>query len=282
MIVNLLHTSDGARDAPHVEYPDKWAIPLLAASIGLLMVVYGHRIPFGTLLWAKGFYFSVIPSVACAYFTMRIVSGGARYLDKRLPWRSYFWKRLAAQAIGGLLIPAVFALGWNLLYFVFRKVPARIFDYLVQDLPFVVVLLLLLNAFYIRYYYWKVPRQAAGAEQGAAAVPDIPPAVPDQTDHSLPPLPLAAYYQSEGKVTMAYWEEGTRTIDTRTIRELQAELNTHQFFSIRKGAIIRRDMIAAAKPIGRHYRITLRRPYERVVFLTSKARTGAFLDWYQT
>jgi len=260
------------------------------------MVVYGHRIPFSELLTNPGFYSSLASSTLCTALVMFIVSRFTRDLDSRLPWHHAFWRRCFMQLLAAVLIPALVALGWNLGYFAYRQVPNRIFAYAKQDLPFVIVLLLLLNAFYMRYYYWITPKTqptetrmadapAASAPVAADAIDTDRPLTDDTaadvtpTDGSTPEHEPACYY-SEGKLTMVYWDGGNRTIDTRTIRELEKQLRGPRYFGIRKGALVRRDAIADAKPDGRRYLVTLRPPYEHMKIHVSKSRTSAFIEWY--
>ncbi len=257
---------------PQVNYHDKWIIPPLAAFVGLFMVVYGHRIPFGKLLQLKSFYEGAISSILCTFFVMLIVSRNVKMLDKQYAWRTQTWMRALRQLIDCFIVPALVSLAWTFLFFQYKGQPFHILRYFYEDFPFVMLLLLGLNTFYIRYYFKKTGAAAPLREAGhlPATVPEANPTAND----------AVAFYRSEGKINFIYWLDGSREVEPLSIRELMETLDGKQFCRVKRGLVVNREAIEAVVKDGRVYEIRLKPPFGEEECRTSRAEAKGFDAWF--
>jgi len=262
---------------PKVSRKEWWVIGLTGFFIGLFMLVYDTRIAFGKLIMLRGFWTSLASSVACTWVIMTVVIFVTRWLDGTVPWRPKFHRRLTLQVLLGVLIPAMLALAWTLIFLACLDCLPRIEHYLYLDFPLAVLLIVGFNACCttILVPLGTPPTTAVTHAPERDTTPDIP------EDEAAELGSTVAFFVSENKQTIVYQLDGTVSVDLRKVKEIARALAGNTFFCIRHGVVVNRAAIDAVHPERRHCRIVLKPPYSERIFYTSKSRSHSFSMWWR-
>lgn len=260
-----------------------WIIGLTGVFVGLLIPIYNTRIAFTKLIGLSAFWKSLVSSICCAWLLMLAVIMITHWLDAAVPWRRPRYRRLLAQALLGVGIPGMLALGWQLIFLACLNCIPGISNYFYSKFPLVLVFVASFNVLWI-----KGLRQQGGVVSNKEWVSGAPTdASPDASrlgtaagDRIMELADTIAFFVSEDKQTIGYLLDGGTTVEMDTVREIAQALEGDDFFNIRHGVVINRAAIDHVHPEQRHHRIVLKPPYDDRIFYTSKSHSRGFGMWW--
>ncbi len=182
----------------------------------------GRDESFFYLLLQKFYYVDLFSGAAIAFILWTTLRGVTRYLDRRAPWETEPLRRALLQGTLGVFAPALLLHLLTYLQFTYL-IGQRMEDttWLTYELPVGVLILILLNAYYLAAYffyrYHQLRAQAAG-EKAAPGPRHEPVAAPLRApDASLPVLPVPAGEPGTEKPKRKVFilQKGARSIPVR-------------------------------------------------------------------
>lgn len=205
---------------PRVRYNDFY-FRLIASVIGAhFVVMFGEKISLFEALLMPAYYIALGGSAIIAFLLINTIWAITAWLDKRYDWYEHPYLRCAYQFLVGIILTSLLAFVLAALYFYIRG--QNIVDtlYLQFDYPVIILLLILLNGYYIIHYFVKLfhtgygnigsPEwEATGAiqiqheERSATAFSYTPPGFPVPADS-------IGYISLEPAGLYLYTFEGTR------------------------------------------------------------------------
>lgn len=229
------------------DYAFRVIIALLAAH---LLIVYGeHKSTFEMLL-IPGYYKSLLGSFLIAWALVEYVGWVTRKLDKSYDWRAHVFQRSALQTALALGLPSLLAFLMAFAYFQTRGLDILNTTYLRLDFPFIVLLLVLLNAYYVAFYcYLKWTHAEHTMMKVLASVSEPENKNKDifmvSKGANVIPLPTT-------QISYVYRDEEVnylKTVDAETyylsqsLDEIQQQLSEDTFFRANRQIIVHRQAI---------------------------------------
>jgi DNA-binding LytR/AlgR family response regulator len=120
-----------------------------------IIVAYGLKISFFKLLVMPYYHYAVILSFPIALTLFAIIKTINIRLDQKFEWTEKTVQRIGTQIFFGFVIPAVCAFILAFLYFILRGRDIFRTTYLQYDYWFILLQLLLINLYYIAYYFYQ-------------------------------------------------------------------------------------------------------------------------------
>nr|WP_067054281.1 LytTR family DNA-binding domain-containing protein [Mucilaginibacter sp. L294] len=139
---------------PQVKYNDLYLRLTACLVASHIIIVYGETESVFQILLTPGYYKSLAGSFVIAFILFTALRKICLLLDKKFDWKQRSIERVGLQFIFGLVIPGIFA--FMLAAFYFRLNGINIFrtTYLRYDFQFILLQILLINAYYITYYFY--------------------------------------------------------------------------------------------------------------------------------
>lgn len=295
-----LFRQPGGRKKPPVplvvDYYEHLLVPPLAVFVGVVMVVYGHHIPFGHFIRSVDFYKAVLPSIASAWVVMRLIVRDTRLLDGNCPWWRGWWpgpfRRTLMQLCLGVIKPAFFSLGIFSIYFLVRSRPDLIPRYIIEDLPLII---LLLAGFNLLCWAYHQARMNELSSQWTIWMRRIRKNLPNQDDDTallsgVEVIPYServrdsiALYEPDGQhdATLCIGFDGKKDMEPRPMKEVYSEVAGLHFFQVRRELIVNRDAIIEVQREGDDVDVVLSKPRPGIQVRVSKRRKKDFLAWWE-
>jgi len=268
------------------EYNDVIFRIILAAMAAHLIVSFGARENLFQLLLMWDYWRSFIYSFVIAFLLINLVYIPTVKLDKRYDWKQKTIQRIGLQTLFGLIIPSLIAFLLAAVYF-------RIFDmwildthYLQFDFPVIVLMLLLLNIYYLAFYFYRHWQYA----ENVNSMKD------KQTEHASPkdksifivqkgakniPLPIEGicYFYHDGDYNFVRTFEREDFLITQPLDEVQKQLPQQHFFRANRQIIVNFFACQHFEPLefGKLELVVNPRPKEQIVI--SQKRAKAFKEW---
>lgn len=144
-----------------VSYSDLY-FRIVACLVGShILLIYGETQSVFQILLLPGYYYSLIGSFLIAMILFALIRWVVKKLDTRFDWKKRTLERTGMQVVTGLILPCFLAF---LLAFVYFQVRAGInilnTSYVRYDFDFIIALLLLINLYYVAYYFYVRWHQA--------------------------------------------------------------------------------------------------------------------------
>lgn len=264
------------------------AFRLIAAFMAThFIVAYGEPDSFFELIINPDYYLALLPSYGIALILVTVVHRITVRLDRSHDWLSHPLQRATLQLTLALLLPAILAFILAYLYFLVNGL--NIFDtpYLRFDYPIIVLLLLLLNSYYVGYYlYWisKIQRQ----QQPDAQAHEI--TMPEQTGQTFMvssgartiPVPVSdiCYFYREGDYNYVATFTGDRFIISQALDELQQKLNEQHFFRVNRQFLVQRKACTEVHTLNFGKLELKLSPATKTSVIVSQKRAKSFKQWF--
>lgn len=277
------------RQAPdsYKDLPFRIIIALLAAHI---IVSFGEKESLFQLLLMPDYYRSLGFSFVIAFILVCIVHATTVSLDRRFDWRSVPVVRAGLQFSLALLLPAILA--FLLAFFYFRAFGLHILDtlYLKYDFPVIVLMLVLLNIYYLAFYFYRRWRDA---EQLAASIPDSVTEAEAQQGHvefflvqqgasSIPiPVPDIACFYRDGDYNFLKTFEGTTHLVSQTLDEIESRLHSRHFFRANRQVIIQFRACTAYETLAYGKLEIKAQPALKEPIVVSQRKARQFREWME-
>lgn len=285
--MNTLEKPATRKDGYH-DFYFRVIIALLAAH---LIIAFGEKESFFQLLVMPAYYWSLLPSFVIAFLLVNFVNFITVRLDKKHDWIRQPLLRAGLQLTLALLLPAVLAFllasvyFWSFGYNIFKTL------YLKYDFPVIVLLLVLLNAYYLSFYFYKRSRLAEKAlsqpvpakeeyNQGETAVKEI---FLVQRGAQTLPLPVfsIAYFYREGDYNFLKAFDGESYLVAQTLDEIEQQLDSRVFFRANRQVIVQRKACAHFSNLDYGKLELFAQPSFKQPVIISQRRSKQFREWMQ-
>ncbi|MBS1525533.1 MAG: LytTR family transcriptional regulator [Bacteroidetes bacterium] len=260
-------------------------ISLIAAHI---IVSFGAKESFFQLLISWYYYRSLILSFIIAFLLISEVYLATVKLDRYFDWSAAPVKRIGTQLLFGLGMPSITAFLLAAVYFGMFGYNILVNTYYLRfDFPVIVIMLLLLNIYYLAFYFYRKWQYAESRLRPVAA--GNPTAqngrnkeviLVQEGSRSIPILiEDVCYFYHDGRYNFARTNDREDYIIDQTMDEIQQQLPEKQFFRISRQAIVN---FASCKHFrqGEFGKLELSvEPEAKEPFFVSQKRVKQFRDW---
>lgn len=212
-------------------------------------------------------------------------------LDRSYDWRRRTLLRAVLQFCWGIVAPVILTFFLATLFFLFFKTDIRDTDYISDDLPLVVLLIILANLYYLAYFLWQVPpvsyvplrlvEELAGRKPEEEMKESNKLLFLAETDEGIIPLAqenIAAIFRQLEYVVIKTFDRRTLTI-AQPLNQVIKELDETQFFQINRKCIVNYKICKKFSPgnYGKRY-LQLSEPFDRIEEIT-RSRVKEFETW---
>lgn len=268
-------------------YKDKW---LLLVGIPLLTFLTQHiglSIETSKALIREPDYFSIfLYNLLGILLIFMLNKWLILWLDHRLPYRPQFRKRLLVQLGLGLLVTMIIGELHSYIYVKFLNEGISWSSRYITDLPFTVLLTILIHLIYIGFYLQHTSSKATEATPAAPPPTDQPIhkshfKVSIGNKNMLLGTDEIALLVSQNKITQALTLDGKRFITTYSLKQAYEMIDPAGFFQANRQIIINRILVKGYRRLpNRKLELILENPdlFPDPIFI-SKEKTPHFLDW---
>lgn len=279
-----------------VNYHEPWLLPPLAVFVGTYMVLYGHHRSFGEAVFMADFYKAALPSVVAAWVVMWCIVQTTYVLDTAHPWAIRWHRGPLVRALLQLglcvAMPAFFIFGVFAVYFLVRQHPGRIGRYALEELPFVILMLLGFNVLIWVYYRlrtveildkyrkWKRTHRMTEAEMekgwSAGSMDVVPP-----LEKAVGTIALLEPYSRDNNTCLCTYLDGRYDKEPFTMKDFYEKHAGYHYHRPRPEIIVNRAAIDEVYRIGQDIFIKLEkgRPGEEIK--VSVRKRDGFWAWYE-
>lgn len=138
-----------------VSYSDLYLRLAACLAASHIIVVYGESRSVFEIMLVPEYYIAVIGSTIIAFILFSIVRFITIRLDLIFPWRSRTTERIGMQFFFGFVLPSFCAFLLAAFYFYIRGGNILKTTYLRYDFQVVMMQLLLINIYYVAYYFYQ-------------------------------------------------------------------------------------------------------------------------------
>jgi len=252
-----------------VKYNNKKFRITVAFAASVIIIIFGTRFDVYRALTTPGFYFVLAMSFVIALLLVQFVHYVTIRLDKDYDWRTKLPERIVAQLLFGVLIPLLIDMAVYYVYF--AMIGQSIFEngYFHIDIPFIALLLLLLNFYYCLHYFvltdkYSLSRKlksvspanglpASGNDRQLLTVicPDLDDSIRLETD--------VIYFYSINKQIFMVLSSGKELPVSSTLQILGKALNGVGFSQINRSVVLNLNTVL-------HYKIGTKRDTLTIIF----------------
>lgn len=222
---------------------------VIASLVGAhIVVVYGETKSTLEILLMRAYYPAMLGSFVIAFLLFALMRWIIKRLDKHFDWQEKTIERIGMQLLAGMIVPSIaaFMLAWA--YFQIRGgVNILHTSYVRYDFWFIVALLLMINFYYVAYFFfvrWKqaeaLIRNIPADKTGKSVLPSAY-TVSKGAQHFILPLAEIAYFfrQEEGNFLRTFSGEDFFVEDT--LDDIEEQLPQEQFFRANRQLVISRE-----------------------------------------
>lgn len=151
---------------PQVFYHDLYLRIVACIVASHIIVAYGEELSTFEIMLTAAYYPAFIGSFLIAFLLFSALRKICIALDRRFDWKEQPTLRAGLQCFFGLILPGVAAFMLAALYFRIRDVNIFRTSYLRYDFQFILMQVLLINIYYVAYYFyvrWLQAEQLIGS-----------------------------------------------------------------------------------------------------------------------
>ncbi|UOE51329.1 LytTR family transcriptional regulator DNA-binding domain-containing protein [Mucilaginibacter sp. SMC90] len=271
-----------------IAYKDTY-LRLIACIVAThIVIVYGETRSTFEMLLMPAYYYAFIGSFGIAFTLFWAVRKIVIKLDERCDWLEMPLHRIGLQAFFGFIVPGLLAFLLAALYFRIRGYNILHTTYLRYDFQFILLQILLINFYYVSYYFYGRWRQAKNVIDRIGSVAPAPVAsgattfqVSKGAANVLLPIDEIAYFYRKGDSNFLRTMQGEDFFITLSLDEVQQRLPEDRFFRANRQLVLNRaackgfDLLSYGK-----LKATLSPHLDGDVVISQK-RALAFKTWIQ-
>eukprot|EP01133_Synstelium_polycarpum_P017051 gene17051-20313_t len=233
-----------------VEYRDiylRLAACLIASHI---LVVYGETKSTFEMMLMPEYYYAVGGSTVIALILFTIMRAINIKLDKKFGWKDKTVQRLGMQVFWGLVVPAIVAFLLAAAYFYFRGANILQTSYLRYDFQVVLMQLLLINLYYVAYYFYQQWTHAEKTISKLALLHNEPATSHKETflvskgsGNLLLPLDTIAYFYRNGDNNFVRTINAEDYFVNTSLDDIQQQLPEDRFFRANRQILTHRQAV---------------------------------------
>lgn len=258
-----------------------------------IIISFGEEESLFEMLLMRDYYLSMIGSTTIAFILVSIVHYVTLRLDLNYDWKESRLQRATLQVLLGLYMPSLVAFLLAFFYFKLYGIDIILTPHLRFDFPIIFLMLLILNIYYVTYYFYSRLNQV---EQATLHVDStVKEAVEEQatsTKASLLvnkgtrniPLPLEqiSYFYHEGEYNFVRSFEGEDFLIPYTLDQLQQSLSENEFFRVNRQMIVNYKACKHYEPLE-YSKLKLEvQPPAKEPIIISQRRARPFREWINT
>jgi hypothetical protein len=259
-------------------------ISLIAAHI---IVTFGAKESLFLLLISWFYYRSLILSFVIAFLLISGVYLATIKLDKHYDWQRQTAKRIGLQAVFGLVLPSVCAFLLAAVYFGIFGYNILDTYYLRFDFPVIVIMLILLNIYYLAFYFYKRGQyfetrlRSAGISVDAIDGQKNKEVIVVQEGNKNIPLLVESicYFYHDGHYNFVRTNDREDFIIAQTLDEMQLQLSDKQFFRVNRQMLVNFTACQHYEPIEYGKLKLLVTPVTKEPVIVSQKKARLFKEW---
>lgn len=283
-------------------------------SIAILLachfiVTFGMQMSFFEFMVSPDYWKAMLGSAVIASVLVAVVNKVCVLLDRKFDWFEAALARTGLQLFWGWVMPSILAFLLAAVYFLIRRTNIFETEYLRIDYPVIVILILLINIYYLGYYLVdhairarreamtnqeEVSRLAEELERERNAVKDAPPVIREPeageqkayylVSKATRNIPLAvdsiAYFFREDEVNYLLTVGGEKYMITETLDAVQLQMDERLFFRVNRQFLVNRQAMDYYEPLE-NYKLELfvKPAYTKDRIVISQKTVKRFKEW---
>jgi hypothetical protein len=276
------------REEKSIGYHDLYFRIIVALLAAHIIVSFGAKESFFVLLISWYYYRSLLLSFVIAFLLVSEVYLVTIKLDKNYNWKERTVQRIGLQLLIGLLLPSVTAFLLATAYFSAFGFNILNTYYIRFDFPVIVIMLVLLNVYYLAFYFYKqwqllestLINPANGIKGEKQKGKEV--FVVQKGAKNIPlPVDSISYFYHNGAFNFVRTFEKEDFIISQPLDEVQQQLSDKHFFRVNRQMIINFTACQHFEPLehGKLELIVIPVPKEQVII--SQKRAKAFKEWIE-
>ncbi len=271
-----------------IRYND-WLLRLIACIIAAhIVTAYGEDIAFFDMLTMPHYYYSFVPSIIIGMILFGIIREINIRLDKKFDWTEKPVHRITTQIFFSLILPALAAFFLAFIYFTLRGKDIFKTTYLQYDYQFILLMLLVVNLYYIVYYFyhkWAHAEKTVRLLSSQWSDPDQPTRTTFQVSKGaqniLLDLNQIAYFFRQDEINYLRTVSKEDYFINISLDEVQRQLSEEIFFRANRQLIVHRNSVRRYDLLtyGKLQAI-IEPPFEDTIVSSIKAAT--FKKWIES
>jgi len=277
---------------PTVKYKDFYFRLIGALLTAHFIVVFGIEEKFFDLLLDINYYRSVAYSFVIAFILINLVYFATARLDRQFDWKQAPLQRTALQVFFALVAPGVFAYLLAFIYFRIHGMNITETPYLQYDFPVIVLMLVLLNAYYVAYYFYLQWRMAEKTVNGQTETNSLDNVSVEETAKNVfivqrgaKNIPLSvtdiAYFYREGDYNYLKTFDEESYLVSQTLDEVEAQLDNKIFFRANRQMIVQYKACKHFTPLQFGKLELFVSPPAKDSIVISQRRAKSFKEWVE-
>jgi hypothetical protein len=217
-------------------------VALVAAHI---IVAFGAKEGFFQLLISGFYYRSLLLSFVIAFALVSEVYFIIVKLDKRFDWKNKTLHRAGLQVVLGILLPSLTAFLLAAGYFALFGYNILNTYYLQFDFPVIVIMILLLNVYYLAFYFykqWQLSEQLIANNETSNSEVNGKTKEIFVVQKGAKNIPLAldsiCYFFHEGEYNFLRTCQREDFIVSQPLDDIQQQINEKHFFRVNRQMIV--------------------------------------------
>jgi hypothetical protein len=226
-------------------YNDIYFRIILALLAAHIIVSFGAKESLFLLLISWFYYRSLLLSFIIAFLLINEVYWATIKLDKRYDWKQHTAERIGLQLLFGLTLPSVTAFLLATIYFAMFGYNILNTYYLQFDFPVIVIMILLLNVYYLAFYFYRQWQMAeskvvtTGIVNKEETHKGKEVFVVQQGVKNIPlPIETICYFYHDGEYNFVRTCDREDFMIVQALDEIQQQLPGKQFFRVNRQMIV--------------------------------------------
>jgi len=271
-----------------IAYKDSY-LRLIACIVATHMViVYGETRSTFEMLLMPAYYYAFIGSFGIAFILFWTVRKIVIKLDQTCDWLEMPVYRIGLQAFFGFMVPGLMAFLLAALYFRIRGYNILHTSYLRYDFQYILLQILLINFYYIGYYFYGKWQQAKKVIERFGSMVPAPERqgketfqVSNGSTNVLLPLDEIAYCYRKGESNFLRTMQGEDFFITQSLDEVQQRLPDERFFRANRQLVLNRAACKGFDLLSYGKLKVILSPELDADVVVSQKRALAFKSWVQ-
>ncbi|QCR22360.1 LytTR family DNA-binding domain-containing protein [Pontibacter sp. SGAir0037] len=250
--------------------------PVAALAAAHYLTTLGEEDSLADMLLSYSYYIALAAGFVIAYALIALVSFATTQLDRRLSWQQQPVLRLAAQVVLGFALPAMLAYLLAMAYFAIFGVDILETTYPRYEFPFVRLLLVLLNLYYLLLYVLHVSSRKAPAPVTKAK--EVFPVRTATATISVPTDTICCFYRKNGANYLRTFAGDVHLI-SGSLEQVELRIGTDTFFRVNRQLLVHYRACVQFSPLEHgklELRLSCREPRTAVI---SQKQAPAFRKW---
>jgi hypothetical protein len=269
-----------------IRYNDLWLRIISSVLAAHFIVVYGVEKTLFQILLTPIYYVAMAASVAIAFTLISFVRWVSLRLSKNFDWIDKPMQRTGLQLLLGWIAPGILAFLMAFIYFSLRGMHILDTLYLRFDYPIILLLILLLNLYYLAYYFYERMRFAENAVVNSPIGQEEINGETRQTflinqgAKSIPiPITDIAYFFREGAYNFLRTFNGDDYAVMQSLDEVQAVLSVADFFRANRQMLVSRKACKHFETLSYNKLELFLEPHYKLSVVISQKRNKPFREW---